>query len=275
MRSTNSRRAHLFGSASTTSTATPNGKRTPAASARCVLSVELVRVPARHNEIAVLVYEPRRPRNVWLVAGHGYSSSKHNLDFLCSFLASHGYGVYSLDFPGHKLGATGGRLTGLDDCVDAISAVVSYVRSQHEGPVYAMGHSMGAMTSIVAASADPGIAGIISIATGYGRPTALDALKNRGATDFRSSYVDGVTLPELVEGVDERLATALVRLDGRPQLYIAADRDAMVNAASVAALYERAPEPKSFVTIASDHTYAGENARADVLQWLNERHPRA
>ena len=230
---------------------------------------------AQHNEIAVLAYEPRRSRNVWLVAAHGYSSSKHNLDFLCSFLASHGYGVFSLDFPGHKLGASGGRLRGIDDCVDAVASVVAHVRSLHDGPAYAMGHSMGAMSSIVAAGADPGIAGVISIATGYGRPTALDALKNKGVTDFRSSYVDGVTLPELVDGVDERLQSALALLDGRPQLYVAADRDAMVNSASVAALYERAPEPKSFVTIASDHTYAGENARADVLQWLNELHPRA
>ncbi len=62
--------------------------------------VELLHVPAERNPLAVLWYEPRRPRGVTLVAGHGYSSSKQNLDFLCSFLASHGFGVYSLDFPG-------------------------------------------------------------------------------------------------------------------------------------------------------------------------------
>ncbi len=62
------------------------------------------------TSIAVLEYEPRRARGVTIVAGHGYSSSKQNLDGLCAFLASHGFGVYSLDFPGHKLGASGGRL---------------------------------------------------------------------------------------------------------------------------------------------------------------------
>ena len=36
--------------------------------------------------VAVLWYEPRRPRGVCVIAGHGYSSSKQNLDFLCSFL---------------------------------------------------------------------------------------------------------------------------------------------------------------------------------------------
>jgi pimeloyl-ACP methyl ester carboxylesterase len=233
-----------------------------------------VRVPARTGEIAVLAYAPRRSRNVRLVAAHGYSSSKHNLDFLCSFLASHGYGVYSLDFPGHKLGASGGRLNGIDDLIDAMAAVTDYARRDGDGPVYALGHSMGAMTAILAAAADASIAGVVAIATGWGRPTALDSLKKAGATDFRSSYVDGLALPELVEGVDDRLRAALPALHGRPQLYVAAERDAMVAPASVAALYEHAPEPKRFVTISSDHTYAGEHARADVLQWLNDLHPR-
>ncbi len=208
------------------------------------------------------------------MAGHGYSSSKHNLDFLCGFLASHGYGVVSLDFPGHKLGASGGRLESIDGLIDAMSSVVLFTRTQTAGPVYTLGHSMGAMTALFAAAADPAIAGVVAIATGYGRPSALDALKKAGATDFRSSYVDGLALPDLVAGIEAYFETALARLAGRPQLYVAAARDAMVSPGSVAALFERAPEPKRMVTIASDHTSAGENARAEVLQWLNELHPR-
>lgn len=239
------------------------------------MKVELFRVPAERNEVAVLWYEPRRARGISVVAGHGYSSSKHNLDFLCAFLASHGFGVYSLDFPGHKLGASGGHLAGVDDCIDAMSATVRFARERDDTPVYVMGHSMGAMTALFVASLDPQVVGAISIASGYGRPTALDALRAAGATDFRGSYVDGVTLPELVEGVDRRYEALLPGLAGRPVLYVAASRDAMVNAASVRDLYERAPEPKRLVTIESDHTYAGEHARSEVLQWLNELHPRA
>jgi len=237
--------------------------------------VDLRRVRGSNNEVAVLEYEPRRPRNVCIVTGHGYSSSKHNLDFLCNFLASHGYGVFSLDFPGHKLGASGGRLSGVDDLVDAMRAVVAHVRDRSGNPVYLMGHSMGAMTSLFLAAEDANIAGTIAITTGYGRPTAIDALQSKGVTDFRSSYVDGVALPDLVRGIDERFAQALPRLAGRPQLYIAAARDAMVSPRSVEELYRRAPDPKTFVTIQSDHTYAGENARGEVLQWLNGLHPRS
>jgi fermentation-respiration switch protein FrsA (DUF1100 family) len=182
--------------------------------------------------------------------------------------------VFSLDFPGHKLGASGGVLRGIDDCIAAMSAAVRYARECEPFPAYAMGHSMGGMTALFATALDSSIAGCIAIATGFGRPTSLDALRQAGATDFRSSYVDGVTLPELVAGVDRRYEQLLPKLAGRPVLYVAADRDAMVSPSSVRELYDRAPEPKTYVRIDSDHTYAGERSRATVLQWLDERHPR-
>lgn len=204
-----------------------------------------------------------------IVAGHGYSSSKHNLDFLCSFLSSHGFSVYNFDFPGHKLGASGGELRSVDDCIDAMSAIVAFARERGETAIYTLGHSMGGMTAIFTAALDLQIVGTIAIATGYGRPTSLEALQKVGATDFRSSYVVGVTLPELVAGVDRRYAQLLPRLQRRPSLYVAASRDAMVSPKSVRELYERAPEPKWFATIDSDHTYAAERSRASVLEWLN------
>jgi pimeloyl-ACP methyl ester carboxylesterase len=239
-----------------------------------VSKVELFNVSGDRNRVAVLWYEPRTTRGVSLVAGHGYSSSKQNLDFLCGFLASHGFGVYSIDFPGHKLGSSGGALRGVDDCIDAMSSAVRFARDRGDAAIYAMGHSMGGMSAIFTAALDPAILGTIAIATGYGRPTSIAALRKAGATDFRSSYVVGVTLPELVDGVDDRYAAMLPRLAGRPALYVAASRDGMVNEKSVRELYHRAPEPKTFASIDSDHTYAGERARSTVLEWLNKLHPR-
>jgi uncharacterized protein len=236
--------------------------------------VELLRIRGKTNDVAVLQYEPRRSRNVCIVTGHGYSSSKHNLDFLCNFLAAHGYGVYSLDFPGHKLGASGGRLHGLDDLLDAMAAVFAHVREQTNAPTYLMGHSMGAMTALLLAARDSRVAGTIAIATGLGRARSLEALQRQGVIDFRSSYVNGIALPELMQGVDDQLAQALPGLAGRPQLYVAASRDAMVSPRSVEELYDRASQPKTLISIDSDHTYAGENSRGGVLQWLNALHPR-
>jgi pimeloyl-ACP methyl ester carboxylesterase len=235
--------------------------------------VELLRLDSQCNPLAVLEYEPRRPRGVSIVAGHGYSSSKQNLDFLASFLASHGLRVYSLDFPGHKLGASGGQLRGVEDCIDAMSRVVGFARERSDDVIYTLGHSMGGMTAIFTAALDGNVRGTVAIATGYGRPTSLETLRKVGVSDFRSSYVVGITLPELVAGVEARYDELLVRLAGRPALYVAASRDAMVSPASVRELYARAPDPKAIVTIDSDHTYAAERSRAAVLEWFNERHP--
>lgn len=239
------------------------------------MTLELLTLPlATGGTIAALDYEPRRARDVTLVVGHGYSSSKHNLDALCAFLASHGYRIVSVDFPGHKLGTSGGRLRSIDDLTATMAAAVAYARSTYGHPIYTLGHSMGATTALRACAEDPAIVGAISIATGYGRPAALAALGLRGAVDLRSAYVDGLTLRELVAQTEPVLDAALAALAGRPVLYVAADRDGMVSRASAEELFARAPEPKTFVTISSDHTNAGEAARAAVLAWLGERHAR-
>jgi len=241
------------------------------------VTLELLRLStARGKTIAALDYGARRPRGVTLAVGHGYSSSKHNLDLLCAFLAGHGFRVVSIDFPGHKLGASGGALNAIADLTDAMHAAVAHARATAEGAVviYTMGHSMGATTALRTAAEDPSIAGAIAIATGYGRPNALAAFAKVGALDLRSSYVDGLELAQVAEQTELVLDAALAALAGRPKLIVAASRDGMVSRASVAELFARVPEPKSFATIESDHTYAGEHARAAVLAWLAERHPR-
>ena len=244
------------------------------------MNVILHRVPMRAAPrdgagIAVLEYEARRARAVTVIAGHGYSSSKQNLDGLCAFLASHGFSVYSLDFPGHKLGASGGRLRDVDGLFEAMEAAVRFARERGAGTVYVMGHSMGAATALCVAGRDRALAGAISIATGYGRPTVIDTLAARGVVDLRSSYVDGPTLQEVSEQWQPHLEAALPHLAGRPVLFVAADRDAMIARSSVEALYDRASEPKTFAAVASDHTFAGDNSRTVVLQWLNALHPRS
>jgi pimeloyl-ACP methyl ester carboxylesterase len=242
------------------------------------VNVTLHRVPMREDQdgdatIAVLEYEARRAREVTLVVGHGYSSSKQNLDGLCAFLGSHGFSVYSLDFPGHKLGASGGRLRDVEDLFGAMDAAVRFARGRGAQTVYAMGHSMGAATALCVAGRDRSLAGAISIATGYGRPTVLDALAARGVVDLRSSYVDGLTLQEASEQWQPHLDAALPQLAGRPVLFVAAERDMMIARSSVEALYARASEPRTFVSVPSDHTFAGDNSRTAVLQWLSALHP--
>ncbi|MBV9646631.1 MAG: alpha/beta fold hydrolase [Candidatus Eremiobacteraeota bacterium] len=238
------------------------------------MNVQLRYLPVPRGTIAALDYEPRRPRGIAVAVAHGYSSSKHNLDVLCAFLASHGFSVLSVDFPGHKLGASGGVLSSIDDLTDTLTAAARYAREHYSETVYTCGHSMGATTALRVCAGDPQVAGAIAIATGWGRPSALDALATKGVVDLRGGYVNGLGLPEIVAATEPLLEGVLSRLGGRPCLYVAAERDMMVSQRSVAELFARAPEPKTFETIPSDHTYAGEHARAAVLAWLGALHPR-
>ena len=224
--------------------------------------------------MALLDYAARRPRGVSLVVAHGYSSSKQNLDLMCAFLASHGFNVASIDFPGHKLGASTGRLRTIDDLLEAMLAGVAYARERYGPVIYTVGHSMGATTALRTCAADPALAGAIAIANGYGRPTALLALQSKVAVDLRSGYVDGLTLPEIAIATEAIIDGVLRDLAGRPLLFVAASRDLMVSSASAEELFARAPEPKTFVRVESDHTYAGEAARGALLEWLSALHPR-
>jgi pimeloyl-ACP methyl ester carboxylesterase len=236
------------------------------------VKLDLERVATQRNDVAYLHYRPRKTRVAAIVAAHGYSSSKQNLDPLCGFLCAHGYEIFSLDFPGHKLGASGGRLRDFDDCLDAMAAVIGVARTSCGDP-YLLGHSLGALTALVSAGRDREARGVVSIATGYRRPAALEALQRTFTSDLRAEYVDGASLPELFAHVDALLDDALPLLAGRPALFVGADHDAMVTPSSVRELYDRAPEPKRFASIASNHTNAGEHARTVVLQWLKDVAP--
>src|SRR5579885_1998219 len=108
-----------------------------------VSKIDLDFVDTDAHRIAYLAYEPRRARGAGLVVGHGYSSSKQNLDLLCNFLASHGFATFSLDFPGHKLGSSFGTLSGVDDLIDAMAAVADTAREalRSDAAIYTLGHS--------------------------------------------------------------------------------------------------------------------------------------
>ena len=225
--------------------------------------------------VAVLEYEARRARGVTLVVGHGYSSSKQNLDGLCAFLASHGFAVYSLDFPGHKLGASGGRLRSVERSVRrdgrgrALRARARRADGLRDGPQH--GRDDGAVRRGPRSVDRRRDLDRDGLRASDRRSTRWRA---RGVVDLRSSYVDGLALQEIAHEWQPLVDDALARLAGRPVLFVAAERDGMVARSSVEELYARAGEPKTFVTVPSDHTFAGDNSRTAVLQWLNAMHPR-
>lgn len=223
------------------------------------------------HRIATLIYDPPQPKAVTLVLGHGYSSSKQNLDFLAGFVAQHGFRTVTFDFPGHKLGASGGRLESFETCLETMATVVERAMQRFGGETYVGGHSLGAATALRICGGDPRLAGCVSIATGRDIGANLDQIRARGPLSFRAAYVDGVSLPELIEQMSvDSIDAALEGIAGRPLLVVAAAHDMIAPRSQVEALFERASEPKRLHVIESDHTSAASNSKAAVLAWLRE-----
>lgn len=236
------------------------------------MNLTLEYLAAGEHRIATLSYEPQQAKGPTLVLGHGYSSSKHSLDFLASFVAQHGFRAVTFDFPGHKLGASGGHLASFAVCMQTMTAVVGHVRARFGEEIYVGGHSLGAFTALRVCGGDARVAGCISIATGRDNLSSFERIKVRGPLAFRAPYVDGLTLPALLEEMTaESLDAALERIAGRPLLVVAAAHDLIAPRSQVEAIYERAGDPKTLAVIESDHTSAADNARAPVLAWLRRR----
>ncbi len=273
-RSTSSKRACRFGRRSTTSTATPSGARTRAGG-REGRTRACCAVARRHGRRARL--RPRRPRGVAIAVGHGYSSSKHNLDLLCAFLASHGFHVVERRFSRPQARRERRRAAfGRRSRSTTLGAARRLSARAYTRLVYAMGHSMGATTALARRGRIPRSPGPSpSRPATAGRPRSTRSSRG-GIVDLRS----GLRRRVGAAGARRRRRTPRPRrrvaAPGRPAGVVRrrrARRDG--DARERRGLFARAPEPKSFASSSSDHTYAGENARAAVLAWLNERHPRA
>ena len=211
-----------------------------------------------------------------VVLGHGYSSSKHNVDPLAFHLAAEGFASLAFDFLGHKLGASSGPLReGADLVANALDAVAQAQRMPGIRHVLIGGHSMGAATAIGAAVARQEIEAVIAMATSTARSrqltddTMLSGLRNRAA------YVDGASAESITAAMDAYTAT-IADIAPRPVLLIAGSRDALVSPNAVKRLFDLAREPKTFELVDSNHTDCAERSRFVVTRWLKARgFPRA
>ncbi len=210
-----------------------------------------------------------------LQSAHGYSSSKHNFDALCGFAASHGFHVISIDFPGHKLGASGGRLESVDDLTDALAAAVRYLRETYAVPVYTMGHSMGAATALRTCAADPVARRCDIDRDGLGAP---DRAGRIGGARCRRFAVVVRRWADAARGRRGDRTGARLRI-GRAGGTPGAVRRGRARRHGLAiertrTLPSARPNRRRSRLIASDHTSAGENARADRARMAERAAPR-
>lgn len=206
------------------------------------------------------------PGPVRVVAIHGYGSSKHRLDNLCTAIAQAGIAVVSIDLPGHKLGASGGVLTHFETAVECALDAVRCL-PYHRPPVF-LGHSLGAATAVVAASRLPEAVGAISLGLGYPVTIMRDDPAVISAYLELWNWVDGLSPLEAGLGMDAALPEALVRMQGRPYLLVTGDHDRELPPASARTLAEMAGPAVTHITVPTDHSGVVDSAAGVVVDWL-------
>jgi len=109
-----------------------------------------------------------------VVLCHGWSSNSSRLLPLARNLHSAGLSVFLYDTRGHGRSESGGPVTGLAFAEDLIAAIDSLWHNHRVDPfrIAVIGHSVGAVGAILAASMDPRIRAVVSCAA-FADPRAM------------------------------------------------------------------------------------------------------
>ncbi len=236
------------------------------------MKLEQVTIPGA-PALSALCYRPEASTlpGAALLA-HGYTSGKYSLDGLASYLAGRGCCALTFDFPGHKLGGSGGEMTCAADAASAVRRALSWLRKEFGGrPIVLIGHSLGAAASLHVAGTEwtsgaRDLAGVASLcmgdnpASGFAGPLGQAMLAQRG------DYVAGLAAAALLQEVGALLPAC--RDLPIPSLLIAARQDILISPGSVERLAETIGPLCRLETIEATHLDAPDRARPLLMRWI-------
>ncbi|MCA1839239.1 MAG: alpha/beta hydrolase family protein [Actinomycetota bacterium] len=192
---------------------------------------------------------------------------------LADDIASNGFEVWWFNFRGAR-DSTGVFTYG--GWIDDLHAVIASIRSETDLPIFVVGSSAGGAVALMAASEDPSISAVATLAAPayWARDEGLD-----DGLLVHSRRI-GLLPPDLpidedawwAEFETNRPEWAVALLGGRPLLVLQGTEDRVVSPAHAQRLYDHAMEPKSMLVLEG----AGHQLRRDqravdaIVRWVDE-----
>lgn len=232
--------------------------------------MDIQRVEQANDSFTInsLVYTPNtnNDRNIAIVMGHGFSVSKHHLDGLASHLCYFGYEVINFDFPGHKMGASRGKLEHPTQLLEAFELAR---RCATREKVVLLGHSMGAAAAVRAAVEMDGVQGLVVLGMGAD-PTARFADKIvTSAFKWGEKYVEDLDAAAFLTQIKDKLLPYMEKIN-IPSLVIGGTKDFIIPVGEVKKLSEMAQKPSTVKLLQCTHNDLPEEAKKDVRKWLED-----
>ena len=247
------------------------------------MKLQNVQIQTQGALLSALRYLPEGDmRPVALLFTHGFTSGKHSMDSLASYLAGKGFEGLTFDFVGHKLGGSGGELRSMEEAAENLHDTLKWLRANSNAErIVLVGHSMGAAAALrVAANEsktlnqDPEapltqpIAGIACICIGIDPFKGFEGEIGKAMLKQRSDYVAGASAETLLYELNVMVFSAR-EIGAIPALFIAAKQDVLVSAERVEALAALASN-SVVVRIDSSHLEGPDRSRPALFQWLNQ-----
>ncbi|MCS6776478.1 MAG: alpha/beta fold hydrolase [Chloroherpetonaceae bacterium] len=238
------------------------------------MKLEVLRIPVRSLSLAGLRYVPEgTPRRTMLLYAHGFTSSKHSMDGLASYLAMHGYPGVTFDFVGHKLGATGGQMRHITDAAENLQDALHWIRAEEQArAIVLIGHSLGGASALQVAAWErgaPDLQAVIVLCMGQDPARGFQSPIGRKMLQMRQDYVQGTPVPQLLEELRSMLRSAC-EVGTLPVLFIAAQQDVLVTPERVFELAEQVGPHAEVQVIEAQHVDAPDRARGVILNWLEQ-----
>lgn len=228
----------------------------------------------------------RHPHN-FVIFAHCFTCTK-NLSAvrnIAKALTSNGFGVLRFDFTG--LGESEGDFenTNFSGNVEDLIAAADYLKENYSAPTLLVGHSLGGVAVIFAASQIPSIKALSTI----GAPSdithvqkllksGLEEIEENGKAFINLSGRDFTIKKQFLDDLETRPLTVILNRLRKPLLILHSPQDQTVGIKNAEEIYVAAHHPKSFISLdGSDHLlsnktdsqYAGEVISGWAKRYLN------